>query len=347
MSLGRYFAVLVLSFLGLAGANQIGLHAVRLGCWPGGYAQDGWMAYCNSTLYGVFDPDAIWFELEPETTTAIRNARVLTLSDSRLQNALSLGGASEWFVAHGYPAYFLGLPTQESGFGEHLIERFQPQASVIIFEPGPYFTGRNGAFLDDALARPALAKTRAQELQVFEGLHQRFCGQWPALCGFNFSYFRARSDGHWIFPPENQRLLIAQASLPNDRLRFPVDTQPDELVPLYPEFLDHAGALLAKLPLRRECIVITHVPTDFRDRGIARYLSSELGVTLIDPDVPDLSTFDRAHLTPQSSKRWTAAFLEALEPVLARCVPAEDPRRAIAQAHAAPSAPDHFSHASR
>ena len=320
MSLKRYFVLLISVFLGLSALNQVYVQVVRLGCWSGGYAKDGWLAYCNSTLYGVFDPDAIWFELEAEVVPAITKAKVLTLSDSHLQNALSLGGASEWFAAHHVPAYFLGLPVQESGFGEHLIEKFKPEASVVIFAASPYFTGKNGLFLSGAMSKPEQTREKALDLIAFQNFHQRFCTRLSWACDYNFAYFRSRSDGHWIFPPQTQKLFVAEPSLPTDAVHFPAAERPNELQPLYPEYLEAARRITGKLSIPRECIVITNVPTEHEGDELAHYLASSLGVSLIDPGLTDLTTFDRSHLTPDSSARWTKAFLNGLEPILQHCL---------------------------
>ncbi|GAC1630576.1 MAG: hypothetical protein NVS9B10_23140 [Nevskia sp.] len=320
MPLKHYVTVLLLVFLGLSGLRLAYNHAVRLGCWSGGYAQDGWMAYCNSTLFGVFDPDAIWFDLEPEVAPAVRKARVLSLSDSYLQNALSLGGASEWFSQRGIPTYFLGLPAQESGFGEKLIDKFQPEPAVLLLAASPYFTGGDGIFVNGTLAQPAAARQRALELKGFESFHESLCAKLAWACNHNFAYFRSRADGHWIFPPPTQPLLVGQGSLPNDRRHFPTNERPDELKPVYPQYLDAARRLVGKLKIAPECVVIAHVPTEHEGSEMARFIAGSIGATLIDPNVERMETFDRAHLTPDSARRWTAAFLQALAPLLEHCL---------------------------
>jgi hypothetical protein len=253
---------------------------------------------------------------------AVRSARVLTLSDSLLQNAFSLGGASEWFAARGYPFYMLGVPTAESRFGELLIERLQAKPSVVVVDANPYFTGDVGSFQRELLRTDErTGRTRVEQLHEFREYHHRFCRQWPWVCGRNFSYFRSRKDGHWIFPdPTRTKLWIGTAGVPNDVVRFPVSAQPDELGPRYPHYRDVAGKFVAKLGLPAKCVVVTAVPTESQKRELAKYLSSSLGMTLIDPDLSDLMTFDRSHLTPESSQRWTQAFLQELEHVLRDCI---------------------------
>jgi hypothetical protein len=327
MSLRNYTLLLLLVALGLSAATEVGSRVRELSCWPAGYAQNAWMAYCNSERYGVFDPDAIWFNVEPKTTAAIRDARVLTLSNSRLQNALSLGGGPAWFTAHGYPAYFLGVPGADSGFGERLIDRFKLHPDVIIFDTSPYFTGALGSFEDHLASAPDEARAEVASLEHFQHFHRRYCTLLPWACGHNFAYFRSATDGHWIFPAASPSIWIGRDGMPNNATRFPVDSLADETKSLYPTYLANARRLAAKLAMPSRCIVITHVPSDEPGGALAKYIAEGLDASLVSPQVAGLATFDHAHLTPDSAQRWTADFLHDLAPVLQSCVPSVPAQR--------------------
>jgi hypothetical protein len=313
MSFRLYFIIAVLTFAVLAGGNQLYSRALRLSCWAGGYQHNAWMAYCNSERYGVYDVDAVWFGTEPDVASAVAKAQVLTLSDSRLQNALSLGGASDWFAGHQIRAYFLGMPNAESGFGELLWAKFKPHPAVVIFDASPYFTGELGRFQNSLIEDAKNRQTQVTELRQFQVFHQAFCGH-------NFAYFKSRDDGHWIFPDPGMKLMVGAAGIPNDRNARPAGALADELTPHYPQYLEAARKFVAMLDLPRRCIVITETPNEDSNKGLAGFLAQSLGATLIQPDLPQLVLFDRAHMTPASSRRWTQAFLRDLQPVLDSCI---------------------------
>ncbi len=92
------------------------------------------------------------------------------------------------------------------------------------------------------------------------------------------------------------------------------------MLPLYPDYLKAAQIFISKIDMPHRCIVITHVPDSESVQGLAQYLAESLGITVIEPQVPGLTTFDRAHLTPSSARRCTQAFLQQLEPVLQSCI---------------------------
>ena len=108
--------------------------------------------------------------------------------------------------------------------------------------------------------------------------------------------------------------------MPNDNRRFPTNESPNEDLTLYPLYLTSAKRLVEKLHMPADCIVITHVPSDEDLGGLAQYIGRSLRLAVLDPQVQGLFTFDRAHLTPESATRWASAFLQALKPVLQRCV---------------------------
>jgi hypothetical protein len=315
-----YWIVLTGVFLGLCAVKGLYDRAVEMTCWAGGYQQDAWMAYCNSERYGVYDTEAIWNSVESEAVPEIQAAKVLTLTDSHMQNALSLGGASEWFAARGVPFYMLGVPHNESGFGERLLEKLQPRPEVMILDASPFFTGDVGPFERGIFSDPVASRDGVVALKDFQAWHQHFCTELPAACGHNFAYFRARRDGHWIFPAQTKDIWIGWHDVPNDNQRYPTGSFSDlELKPRYPQYLANARKLVAMLKVPPQCIVMTSVPADYDLRSLAEYLGKALGVTVIDPNVGPLYTFDRAHLTPESSTRWTRAFLQELDPVIDRC----------------------------
>ena len=325
MSFRSYVLVVLAAFIGLTAINQLYVRAARLSCWPGGYERNAWMAYCNSDRYGVYDVDAVWFKGEPEVPAAIAKAQILTLSDSHLQNALSLGGASEWFSSHHFDVYLLGLPSAQSGFGELLWEKYSPHPQVLIFDASPYFTGGLGESEDSIIEDAKTRQSQLLELKQFQSFHRDFCMKWPSLCGQNFAYFKSRVDGHWIFPDPDARPLLGRGSVPNDRTRILIEPAPDELLSLYPQYLKAAQSFISKIDLPRHCIVITHVPGPDSMPGLAQFLTRSLGVTLVEPKLPPLATFDGTHLTPSSSRQWTQAFLRELEPVLQSCIPNAGP----------------------
>lgn len=315
-----YVSVVLAAFIGLAVIHELYARVARLTCWAGGYERNAWMAYCNSERYGVYDVDAVWFKGEPEVAAAIAKAQILTLSDSHLQNALSLGGASEWFSSHHFNVYFLGLPSAQSGFGELLWERIRPHPKVLIFDASPYFTGGMGESEDSIIKDSKSRQAEVMELKQFQDFHQHFCTKLPKLCGQNFAYFKSRVDGHWIFPNPDARPLLSPGSVPNDRTRIQIESAPDELVPLYPQYLKAAQSFISKIDMPRHCIVITHVPGPDSMPGLAQFLAGSLGVTRVEPTSPPMATFDGTHLTPSSSRQWTQAFLLELEPVLQSCI---------------------------
>ncbi|MEJ1964027.1 MAG: hypothetical protein WDO56_21795 [Gammaproteobacteria bacterium] len=202
----------------------------------------------------------------------------------------------------------LGLPTAESGFADELLKRYRPHPAVVIFDASPYFTGSMGIFEEGIFRDQEKSRQSVLKLRDFQTTHEKLCSRLTWACGHNFSYFRSRLDGHWIFPRKRQWHLARQAQC----------SQRPRALPHVPRCLKSAVALSqvsrggsgagrqARYPeaLRRDY----GVPAETDLSALPPYLADALGITLISPVVPNLVTFDQAHLTPESSQRWDEGF---------------------------------------
>ncbi len=77
---------------------------------------------------------------------------------------------------------------------------------------------------------------------------------------------------------------------------------------------------LTDLPVGRECVIMTIVPTLATGIETARAVATALGVNLVAPELDGLITFDGLHLDESSSERWSAAFIDAAGPQIRTCL---------------------------
>jgi len=81
-----------------------------------------------------------------------------------------------------------------------------------------------------------------------------------------------------------------------------------------------ARDFVSRLPVSRDCIILTIVPTFETRRASAAAIAAELGLPLISPASDGLFTFDGSHLERPSAERWSHAFLEAAGPRIRQCL---------------------------
>ena len=239
------------------------------------------------------------------TLEPMRRADVLFLGNSRLMFGLSEPLLSRFFEERGLRYYMLGFGYGEGNrFAEDLIARHDLRPQLVVANVDRFFTNQYSDFGASVVAETAfgswkvLLETNAAFV-VRHGLH-RFLPHVPDLCrGTLESFvFRSKSNGSWRVP------------YPMPTTRHPLPPPPAD--PASTERPGVAARFQAELEARGARVLLTYVPTPDGSRQPAENVAARLGVPLLAPELPGLETFDDSHLTPQSSERFTAAFLEEL-----------------------------------
>lgn len=300
------YVVILLIVVAASMAAKVRLRGV-FAC-PASYGGIAYLSDCNAPNYGDYDHGAFWFELEPETERAARQAKVMLLGNSRIQFAFSSPVTARWFADRSIPFYSLGFSHYESvTFMTPVLERVQPHASAYVINADRFFT----EWLSPASHHVVYerdARARYNEKQFWQRLHRPLCGALPFLCGQQFAVYRNIANGMWF----------TSGTPPKDPARVS-DSAPGD-VERWPHYIDLAKDFVAGLKVDRQCVVLTIVPTVNTKRAEAQAIAEALGLQFIAPRIDDLSTFDGSHLSVESAARWSAAFLEAAGPVLERCV---------------------------
>lgn len=315
----NYLAVALLVAGCLFGGRAAWKETIKIGCLPtGGITPPGlWMDGCASDQVGSLGLDVLWFGLDPKAVAPIRDAKVLLFGDSRMLTAASDGIASAWFAARHIPMYLLAFAAgEQSGFADRLVARLKPRPDLVVFDTDPYFTGEQSIPAQAIANDPAGEEKTGRATEAFLRNAGFYCGLLPWLCGRTQHYYRQYSDGVVVHKSED-RVWFNK----NQDGSFPVPRPGAQDTSHYETYLANARALIAKLDINPRCVVFTIVPNTETDDTLAKFLAEKLGGRVIAPWIDGLSTVDHYHLDPESSRRWTAAFLKALEPALRDCVP--------------------------
>ena len=317
-SLRNYLVTAVLVAAVLMGVRAAWTETVKIGCLPvhGQAPAESWMDGCASDQIGSYDRDVLWFNLVPEATAGIERAKVLLFGDSRILSAMSQGIASSWFQARHIPIYLLGFGgAEESGWAERLVQKYKLKPDLVVFDADPFFTGNVSLTAQPIFRDPVQEEKTARSTKVFLDAAPTWCGILPWLCGRTERSYRRFLDGT-IIHQDQDRIWFHK----NEAGAFPIGKPGPQDSGYYEDYLSHARALLAMLPVRPECVVLTVLPNSEMDDTLARYLAKRLGATVIAPQLDGLTTSDHFHLTRDSSQAWTKVFLQELEPVAKRCV---------------------------
>jgi hypothetical protein len=276
-------------------------------CPSAGYAQDAYLADCNALSYGDFDHGAFWYALDEPSRAAAAEADVLFLGSSRLQFALSGKPLAEWSKAASVRHFLLGFSqTENTQYFGPLLKRLRPGAKAYVINVDRFFDDRMTSATGDILRDPETAD-RYRDKHRWQPPHHRVCSTVPWVCGDALAVFRARQTGAWTRLGKGSFVASGTSEgVPQDQARWP-------------EFIRQAREFVAKLPVQRECVVLTMVPTFQSRTAEARAIAAALELPLVLPTVDGLRTFDGSHLDAPSADRWAKAFIDMAGGTLTRC----------------------------
>jgi hypothetical protein len=299
-----YVLILVVA---LAGSFAFKVRMRGVFACPASYGAATYLSDCNATNYGDYDHGAFWFGLEPEASRAAAEAKVLFVGNSRLQFALSTQQTMDWFARNAISFYLLGFSHSETvTYVAPVLARIDPRASVYVIHVDRFF--------DDRVSPPTSQlrherdiRARYREKQVWQALHRPICGALPFVCGNALAVYRTRANGTWH----------TAGTLPQTGAG--VSEAAPTNIERWPEYVAIAKRFVGQLKTRRQCVLLTLVPTVDTKRAEAEEIARALDLPLIDPKVDGLKTFDGSHLEPASARRWSAAFLDAAGPAIQQC----------------------------
>ncbi len=312
-----YIVAIILAALG-AYTHSLSVSGIYA-CAATGYTADRYLGYCQAEHYGDYDHGAFWFGLEPGIARSLSHAQVVFLGNSRLQWGFSSPVTAEWFSRLSAPYYLLGFSFDETyRFEGPLLRKFNVRPRVYVISLDSFFAPE--------LSPPAqyvmndqMAAVHYESEHIAQYFHRHICGRLPALCGKEYSVYRSAQTGAWFATPARFRREPVGADTTIDRTKMS-------------QQLVAARAFLASLPVDKECVILTIVPTVRTQRDAAAALAAALDRPLVSPELDGLYTFDGSHLERESAQRWAEAFFDAAGPRIRSCI-------AGAAMPAAPAAP--------
>ena len=284
-------------------------------CRTPSHDSDEFLAYCESAGYGDYEHGALYYGLEPKVRESIRGAQVLFLGSSQLQAAFAANAVRKYFRARGIRHFVMGFGGGDgSPFAQPVMERSRALPKVIVINADPFFVEPN------ILSEPAKEAIgggpgylwRLTLKMAFQRVHRTICRAVPLCPESEPSIFRSATDGqwNWIGPYIEER-------------EVPIDQEIKERLPQFEiERAKTIGEMfLNRIGLDRRCVVLTGIPTNGLDSTeVAEVLATALRTRFLAPKVDGIATVDGGHLNWRSSELWSAAFVEALTPIMNECL---------------------------
>jgi len=311
MAARRYLATLILVAL-LATPVLLIARVAPLGC-PVADAPGRFLAFCRNGAYQDFEHGAYALGLRPAAVAAAQRAPVLFLGNSRLELDFSTTATASAFADAGFGYYLLGLGYGETdGFSSTLLHDLALHPRALVIDVDPFFDGKlsePAQFLRDHPIRAALDyRAKAAAAALVAALCPADAARWPCSDTDSLALIRDDATGAWTI------------SGPGLDTATPFDARNGKAPDPAP-FIAEARRFLAGLDLPARCVVLTTVPTPQRplDAATVQRIAEAIGASWAEPQLEDLTSFDRSHLTRESAERWSAAFLAEIMPILKDC----------------------------
>ncbi len=275
-------------------------------CPATGYGPDSYLAYCETDHYGDYDHGALWFDLESGIRRSLAGAQVLFLGNSRMQFGFSSDTTGRWFASE-VPYYLMGFAYWENyQFEWPLLKRIKPHPKVYIVNMDLFF-GTVVSGPAASVMRDSDAYSSYRRKQLWQIPHRALCSSFTAICGDKGAFYRSVRTGEYTRSGGTQ-------------FHDPVSYDMTIDAPIVADYVQRGREFFASLPIDRECILITLVPSKDTHSATTKAITDALGLTLIAPQPADLTMFDHSHLDRPSAERWSQAFFEAAGPTIRQCL---------------------------
>jgi hypothetical protein len=276
-------------------------------CRADGYSSDRYLDYCSAANYGDYEHGAFWFDLEPLAEDFATSADAMFLGDSRLQLGFSTVATAQWFSSASARYYLLGFALGGNvAFAEELLRKLRPQAKVYVMTVD--FFERSETPLARGVMHVPAAHFQYKVKRFWQLAHKSICTTLPAICGKGFVVFRSRETGAYYVPDIGQ--------FKGSPVSYDHATNQE----MIKNYTASGMAFLTRLPVRRECIILTVIPRNGANVETANAVASSLGVNLVAPELDGLQTTDGSHLDFSSAERWSQAFFQAAGPQIRKCL---------------------------
>ncbi len=273
-----------------------------------------YMAYCSDDRYGDYEHLAYGLELVPSAVRALKNAEVVILGSSRTQIAFSTPQVDRFFRDRSISYHALGFGYNETGeFAAYLFRKYHLTPRVLVINTDTFFT--EGLSIPAKMAIAAGPQVRVDGLMktAFEHVHSLVCRISSRACRHTnvFSIYRSPETGQWhgyaTAPVLGEEISSTKKESLDD-----ADLKTSQ---------DVAARLLPSFNVRKECIILTAVPTPAIDgERIARVLGADFGLPVVLPNIQGMRSSDGSHLTRISAESWSAAFLLDSALSIERCL---------------------------
>ena len=335
LTLRKHPAVLVLLAL-LVLALSAALTIVRSGSYLSIFwriSQASWrspgagfaMVGCPGVLSEYYRTGALYLDIDPRLAASLRDADVVVTGNSRTLNTFCLQDRDNqldlYFRKKGLKFFLLAEDGSGFRYRMMILERLKVRPPIALINTEDLLAdmledfNREVVFNEDRFRLPFLADHLAIEMQ------QAICSSpdgGPVMSRLKDFYCNGPSESSWrnletggfrycADRPATKRQLIVRG--------------PDTRIINLEVYRNRMKTMLASEAWSRSRVLFYEVPSPGMMVEVSRTLAHEARVPFVFPEVSADKQYyvnDGSHMEVDSSRRWTAEFLQALDPELTK-----------------------------
>jgi hypothetical protein len=297
------------------------------------------MVSCASVIPEFYRTGALYLDVEPRLTKALRDADVIVTGNSTTIETFAVHAQDNlmdrYFRDKGLKFFIMAEEGSGFRYRKMILEKLgiHPRTALIdtddvgadllqdsnkevIFNEDRFRWPFTVFHLAIVLQHNVCVRWNQDSLKTFIGSQR----SWRVVAAFKNFYCNGNIPASWR-NVETGAYILAYKREPTKRMQL-ID-RPDTRMATIELFRRRAKMMLGSESLRHSCIIFYEVASPAGMPEVGRTIAREAHRPFIFPPLPpekQYFVYDGSHMEEDTAERWTAEFLPLLDPDLDRCV---------------------------
>jgi hypothetical protein len=270
------------------------------------------LVWCWGKAERFYYSGSIFLNIDRDLIGGLKAADVVVLGNSRTNVSFRAPSIARYFKSKGLRYFILANDGSGFRFSQLMLENVGARPKILLVNNESFFVDVLEDTYRDFVQSPDRFYPAFASLYYTRKFHDMICrSSFEAIkrlyCDGKRGDWRSTIDG----------TAYGFEDGPN---RIPVVIPPETRMIYKASFMANAREFLASPAARSSCLIDYIVPSNGAAVELARSMAADLRAPFVFPRVDGLFSFDGSHLVPESSERWAAEFVKALDPAIDGCL---------------------------
>jgi hypothetical protein len=279
---------------------------------------------CGNASSGYYYSGSLYLGIDKDLVASLRRADVVIMGNSRTQRTFASEAIERYFAQRGLRFFVLASEGSGFRFSQLILDRLNVKPRILMINNESFFvdvledTNREVVLNPDRFFPQLSAFYYAKKMQSW------ICNSSvPFLRGL---YCESGNSAGWRDETNGVLYVTVDADPPG---RVLVEVPPETRMEHMDLFMRNARAFLASPSAKDSCIIDYVIPSNNASVDLARSMAAAIDAPFVFPDLGklgDLYSYDGSHLIVESSERWSAEFVNLVDPYVDACLSRRSPK---------------------